>query len=160
MIKKRAQAWGFDLMIAISIFLVGALLFFVYSLNIYENESAKATSMKYEAEQIGNMLLSEGFPASWNKSNVVKIGLLTENKVNETKISLFYELSESDYERTKTLFNTRYHYFFNLSEPILIGNTSVSGIGSVFVNQTDLVKITRFTIYKNKPVTANIYLWQ
>ena len=109
-------------------------------------------------------MLSEGFPSDWNANNVVRIGILDEEKVNETKLDRFYSLSISDYPRTKNLFNTKYEYYFNFSEIMTIPsiNDDVQGIGlePVSTNVINLVKITRVRIYKNKPVSVNLYIWQ
>ena len=46
-----------------------------------------------------------------------------------------------------------------------INSAEVEGIGQPGadkenINALNLVKITKFTVYKNKPVTAYFYIWQ
>ena len=164
MIAIKAQAWGFDLMIATALFLGGIIMFYIYSIN-YPAEGKKSfEDLYYEGSVILDSLLSEGFPSDWNANNVVRIGILDEEKVNETKLDRFYSLSISDYPRTKNLFNTKYEYYFNFSEIMTIPsiNDDVQGIGlePVSTNVINLVKITRVRIYKNKPVSVNLYIWQ
>jgi hypothetical protein len=162
---KRAQSWGLDLMIGMTIFSLGIFSFYIYSLN-YSSEGEEALRwMLYDGNMISNVILSEGYPADWNSSSVVKIGILSEGKINETKLERFYSLALENYSETKPLFNTKYDYFFFLDENFTIGSSQVNGIGKPSTNpasitSNNLVKITRFTIYKNKPVTAYIYVWE
>lgn len=159
--NKRAQAWGIDLMIASVIFTVAIVFFYFYALNEPAEAEEKLSALYYDGKIISDSILSEGYPQSWNASNVVITGILTNNKINETKLKNFYNLSSTTgYARTKRLFNTRYEYYFNLSETMMIGGIPVNGIGSNPTNQKNLVKITRFTIYQDKPMTAYLYVWE
>ncbi len=164
MIAIKAQAWGFDLMIATALFLGGIIIFYIYSIN-YPIEGKKSfEELYYEGSVILDSLLSEGFPSDWNAINVVRIGILDDEKVNETKLERFYNLNNSDYQKTKSLFNTKYEYYFNFSEPITLSSNGqvISGIGfePISTSTTNLVKITRVSIYKNKPVSVNLQVWE
>ena len=157
---KKGQAWGFDLIVAFFLFTGGIVLFYYYSLN-YSTEGKQAIEgLSYDGNLIADGLLSEGFPDNWNKTNVTKIGLLNEKKINQTKLERFYNLSVDDYSRTKSLFNTKYNYFLTMSEPIIIDGGEIEGIGQRNLNPKNLVRVTRFTIYQNKPVTLHIEMWE
>ena len=43
----------------------------------------------YEGKIIASSILSEGYPVDWNSENVVTAGILTDNKINETKVERF-----------------------------------------------------------------------
>ena len=45
MTSKKAQAWGFDMMIASMIFISGIIIFYVYSLN-YPKESQETLTLE------------------------------------------------------------------------------------------------------------------
>jgi len=152
---KKAQAWGIDLIIATMIFSIGIVVFFVYSLNSPSDVKDKFQILTYEGENIINSILSNGEPDNWNENNVQKIGILNNGKINETKLNRFYHLSENDYQKTREIFNTKYDYSF------IIEGYEISYIGKeVNLNALNLIKITRFIIYKNKPATAYIYIWE
>lgn len=157
---RKAQAWGMDLTIAIVIFSVGLVAFYVYALNEPSEAKENIESLFYDGNIITEIILSEGYPIDWNSGNVIKIGILSENKINETKLESFYNLAENDYAQTKTLFNTGFDYYFNLTETMTINSVEVEGIGLQPSDPQNLVKITRFTIYKNKPITAYLYIWE
>lgn len=159
-LNKKSQAWGIDLMVAMMIFSVGIISFYFYTLNSSEGAKETIDQLFYDGNLIANSILSEGYPVNWESSNVIKIGITSENKINETKLENFYSLSETDYTRTKNLFNTRFNYYFFISEEMVIDGNVVEGIGQKPVNYEDLIKITRLTLYKEKPVTLTIYIWK
>ncbi len=158
--EKRAQAWGMDLMVAFVIFTIGIVIFYFYAINQPGEAEEKIDSLSYEGKIIGDSIFSDGYPENWDSSNVVTLGILSNNKINETKLDRFYNLASVDYSRTKNLFNTRFDYYFFLSENMTLTSGEVEGIGLPPSNPENLIRITRFTIYKDKPVTAHIYIWE
>lgn len=167
MISKKAQAWGFDLIIAGVIFMSALILFYTYSINYPKESNQKLDYLFNDGEFITEILLSQGLPENWDSTNVVRIGLTTNNKINETKLSRFYYLANNatnpvGYKKSKSLFNTNYNFFMNFSQPIIIDSINVQGIGQSFQNHpvSNLVKVTRVTTYQNKVVTLNLYLWE
>lgn len=165
--KKEAQTWGIDLMIAAILFSAGIIALFVYLQN-YPGEAPENLDMLiYDGNIIADNILSDGAPLDWNSSNVIIPGILSDNKINDTKIERFYNLSNTStsYAFTKTLFNTRFDYFFFLTENLYLPDGEVRGIGKPgtdpdLISAKNLVKITRFTIYKNKPQTFYLYIWE
>ena len=160
MVNKKAQAWGFDLMIASVIFTGAIVTFFIFSLNTPSESNEIILSLERQGDLVANSLLSEGYPPNWNSQDVAVIGLLTDNKINESKLSSFYDLSISNYQKTKSLFGISSNYLINLSEPIEINYNVIAGIGETPENPENLLKISRITIYKNKPVTLEIQIWE
>jgi hypothetical protein len=157
---RKAQAWGIDLAVALMIFTFGIIIFFVYAVNKSNDAGETLDTMIYEGNVIADSILSEGNPKNWDFSNVVALGILSDNKINETKLENFYYLSVSDYSKTKQIFNTNFNYYFYLSKNMTINGSEVEGIGKEPSDEKDLVKITRFTIYEDTPSTANIYIWE
>ena len=93
--------------------------------------------------------------------NVAKIGIVDNGKINNTKIEMFYELSESDYEYTRQLFKINSNYFVNFTEPFTYKGNPIIGIGQLPTEQAeDIAKISRFTVYNSKPVTMRILIWK
>lgn len=165
MIKKKAQVWGIDFIIATVIFFLAVIIFFIYSINNSGELKENYEMMKYEGDKIMNTILSEGYPYDWNKSNFIRIGVINDNKINETKIKYFYELTIENYNLTKSKFNTKFEYYFFLNQNITIDSIEIRGIGMpdtdiTNISSSNLIKISRVTIYKNKPVAANLYLWK
>lgn len=167
--NKKSQGWGMDLIIAVTIFAFGLVAFYIYSFNSPGEAKENLEKLSYDGKILANIILSEGRPANWDKTDVVKIGILSNNKINETKLQYFYDLTrtEADYMRTKNFFNINYDYYFYLSEDMILASGNVDGIGKPgttrdigYGNAKNLVKITRYTIYKNKPTTVYFYIWE
>lgn len=158
--NKRAQAWGFDLVIGAMIFFSAVTAFYIYSLNSSPEGEETLNPLIYDGNIVADSLLSSGYPEDWDSGNVIKIGILSKNKINETKLERFYNLTSSDYDRTKIIFNTKYNYYYFLSEPMIISNQQVQGMGLQPQNQKNLIKITRFVSYRDKPMTLNLYIWE
>ncbi len=165
-INKKSQAWGIDLMVAVGIFSVAIVVFFVYSINQTSEARETLEDLLYNGKIISNSILSEGYPENWEEFNVIKIGVLDEDgKIDEEKLERFYNFVQTDYPQTKNLFNTRYDYYFFLSENMTINLEEVEGVGKPEfdmenIEVDNIIKITRFTIYKDKPVSAYLYIWE
>ena len=146
-------------MIAAIIFSLGILAFYFFSINSGNETAESFENLDYEAKIIADSLLSEGSPNSWAESNVVRIGLLSENKINATKLESFKTLSESDYAKTKSLFNIRGNYYISFSENIIIANESTEFIGQKPLEAQNLLKVTRLSSYNDKPLMIYIHAW-
>lgn len=162
--SKKSQAWGIDLMVAFSIFLMGIFVFFIYSINYLGESKEILEDLAYDGKIITNAILSQGYPENWDETNVVKIGILNDNKINETKLEYFYNLAQNNYEQTKSLFNTRFDYFYFLDEDMTINSVDIEGIGKPGIDPDNIdaeniVKISRYVIYKDKPMTAYLYVF-
>ncbi len=164
--QKKAQAWGFDAMVASLIFISGIVIIYIYAIN-YPKESQETLDKFFiEGEFATEMLLSEGLPADWNENNVVRLGITTDKKINETKLERFYILANNQaqqgYAKAKSMLSIRHNFYMNFSQQMTINGNNVQGIGRSFDNiQTkNIIKITRATIYQNKIVSLNLYIWE
>ncbi|MBI2452018.1 hypothetical protein HYV50_02985 [Candidatus Pacearchaeota archaeon] len=157
---KKAQAWGFDLLIGGTIFLGAIIFFYLFTYNYPSSGEETFDILIYEAGLVSDSLLSEGYPVDWNETNVVRIGILSQNKIDSNKLEKFYNLTNtsSGYAKSKSAFNVRNDYFVNLSEPTSVGGVQVTGIGRLNDGAENLIKRERFTIYNNKPVTMYVYM--
>jgi len=175
--SKIGQGWGFDLLIAVTIFIIGISVFYFYAINYPTEGTDTLETLNYEGEVIADLLLSEGFPRDWNESIVIQIGILSGEKVNFTKLGRLYNMTINEtqagkpfdivgYDRTRGLFNTRFQYFINFSKEMdgVVDEGIVTHIGRNYrgesINPKNLFKVTRFTIYDNKPTSMNIFIWE
>lgn len=165
--KTKAQIWSLDLMAGLALFLVGIMIFFVYSLNQPSQAQETLSLLTYDGKIIADNLLSEGYPSNWNPSNAITIGLTTSKKINQTKLETLYQMiyTDNNYTKTKNLFNTGYDFYFFLDQNMTVSAGSIEGIGKPGVtkdniNAKNLIKITRYTIYQNKTTPLYLYIWQ
>jgi len=155
-INKKSQAWGIDLVFAFIIFSVGIMIFFVYSINQTGEAKEKFDSLTVDGDFILNNILSEGYPIDWNSSNVIIIGIISDGKINNTKLERFYNLSLNNYTTTISKFRTRYNYYFSFDN-MSISSGAINGIGKSDVNTSNnVIRITRYSIYNNKPTVVKL----
>ncbi len=159
--EKQGQIWGFDLIIAVIIFLIGIVAIYVYVINFVSTSGDILESMFYDGYLLSNLILSEGSPKNWTSYDNVEIpGILSQKKINQTKLDFFYNLtdSEEDYKKLKKLLGIRYDFYFYFPGIRVMGE-DIDGIGKIPAEQKNLVRIERFMIYENKPVKLTLYVW-
>ena len=166
-IKKKAQIWGLDILVGMTLFLIGIIVFFVYSLNQPGEAQDNFELLFHDGKIIADNLMSPGYPLNWNSSNVITLGISSDDKINETKLERLYEIiyTENNYSLTKNIFNTQYEYYFFLEQNMTINSVEIGGIGKPGatkdnIDAKNLIKITRFTIYQNKTTSLYIYIWE
>ncbi len=142
---KRGQGWGLDLFSAITIFIIAAIILYVYAIN-YTNQSQNIIDeMTYEATLASELILSED-----------DFGILTNGKVNQSKLNDF----NSSYLVRKAFFGLRNDFYFTMDD-LEIEGSSTQAAGRLNQSQvSDLVKVTRVTIYKNKPTKLEVYTYK
>jgi hypothetical protein len=155
---KKGQIWGMDLIVAVLIFSVALSSFYFYTINNENTQEETLKKIEKRGKLITDILLSEG-------TTVQEIGLLTNGKINQTKLEQFNNLTTTNYEQTKQLFNTEYNYYIFLDQQIQTTTGTIDGIGKPGINRSNiealtLIKINRITIYQNKPVSMTLYIWQ
>jgi hypothetical protein len=146
--SKKAQVWSFDLVIAGMIFLIGVVILLIYMINYNNQAETKLDKMFNEGYVISDLVLSEDN------------GILSDNKINQTKLEEFYDSVQADYSLKKRELGSNYDFYFTIPGLEINGN-NLDHIGKK--NQTsveDNIKITRITIYKNKPVKFELYIWR
>lgn len=167
-ILTRGQIWGLDLITALLIFFMGLFFFYFYILTPSNDSQPVLDKLSREGNFIADKLMSEGVPSNWTTSTVIEPGIVDDNKVNETKASMFYNLSLSDYTSLRHKFKTDYDFYFYLSEPINVSEIFVDGIGKPGINRTNLrevanpeniVRVERVVLYNNKLTKLNIFVW-
>lgn len=159
--NKRAQGWGIDLMIAFLIFLIGIFFIYTYALNYGGGSETILRSLKSQGKTGSSLILSEGSPEDWKTLNNTETpGILTNNKINQTKLNRFYNITNEPlgYQRIKNKLDITNEFYFNFSDIEVEGN-KINGVGEKPENPDNLVKTERITIYKNKIKKFNLYTW-
>lgn len=158
--SKKAQIWGMDLMFGVIIILVGIIGIYFYSINLFGNSETSLNEMDYDANFVSSQILSEGYPIDWTNEDVKVPGILTENKVNQTKLDRIYNFSQNDYEELRQILGTTYNFYFNFSDLEITDIGNIAGIGKEINNPENLIKLERYTIYKDKITRLDIYIWK
>ncbi|MFH0867869.1 MAG: hypothetical protein V1831_01020 [Candidatus Woesearchaeota archaeon] len=134
--RKKAQAWFMDFVIALIIFIFILIAYYTYTANISKQDSSAMDNLISDSKTIVSSLTTGGYPDNWNSNNVVRIGFTDNyNRINNDQ---FIEFNEINYNRTKKLLGTTYDYLlFFVNESNDVQNIEgFCGTGSGLVNIT------------------------
>lgn len=162
--STESQVWALDLIIAIVIFLGAIFLFYKYSVNLSTIGQDNIPNLLSDAKVISSYLVSEGIPNEWTILNVTIPGLMKKNlKLSTEKWTNFYQLAESDYQRTRNLVSTRHDYFIFFEkkngEKQIINGAWWAGKNYSMDNPKDIIKIYRFVYYNSTILRMGLYVW-
>jgi hypothetical protein len=135
----KGQLWYFDLIIALTIFILVIILSFKYLADY-----SRDVSITSEAETLSESLLSEGLPKEWDEDNVSIIGIMDDNELDLAKLSSLQNMS---YERAKTILSIRSDF------SILILNRT---IGMNYTDPENLVEFNRYVVYRHDDIAEII----
>jgi hypothetical protein len=166
--NKKAQSWYLDLFFGILLFSIALVFLFQASYNLKSNHDQISEVMKVQSDLIMKMILSDGIPENWtNDANSLQPGILSNGRINETKLMNFND--ESFYNSSLLKFRTRFHYHFHFTNGTdIIKINNIKYFGKQGINETNLyltqdplniLKINRFTIYNSSIIKMVMYIW-
>lgn len=165
-----------DFAIALLLFIFTLVAYFSYMYNFQNQEKGELDTLITDAQALSSSLVLSGYPSDWDSTNVIRIGITNDQRINSTKIYFFKQLK---YNETKKKFATAYDYFvfftddkgvvLNINGTCGIGNPAVGAtyvggacmpINITNINPKKLVKTERYLIYNSTVVKMIVYLWQ
>lgn len=128
-----------DFAIALLLFTFTLVVYFSYTNNVQKQETGDLDAMLTDAKAISSSLVLSGYPANWDNTTVIRIGISDEQNINTTKIKLF---KKYDYKNSKNKFGTQYDYliFFLSSKGEVLNINGACSIGDPLVNTTFNIK--------------------
>jgi hypothetical protein len=142
--SKKAQVWSLDLVVAGIIFLFTIVIIYVYSINYSSQPNDELNQLFHEGETASQLILSDA-----------DFGILSGSKVNQTKLDLF----ASDYELRKNQIGVIDNFYFIMPD-LEINGSPAEAVGLLNSSEiNNIVQVTRLTLYKNKPVKFDIFVW-
>jgi hypothetical protein len=177
---RRGQVWISDLTISILLFSLASIMAFAILMNTLDS-GKDFQSTTDDAARIGNYLLSDGIPETWNQTLVVRPGILSYDRVNSSKTMALMEISNTSYASLKAMMQTQNDFIVTLENKS--GNIVVFGPYCTIGNSSDVVekqmngtltcqntnfssidydnlaRLNRFTTYNGQIIKMNIYVW-
>ena len=137
--NSKSQAWYMDFAIALLLFIFTLVVYFSYTNNFQKQEKGGLDDMLTDAKAISSSLTLSGYPANWDNTTVIRVGIADEQKVNATKLKSFKQLN---YSRTKTNFGTIYDYFvfFVNDRGEVLNINGICGVGEPLINVSYNIK--------------------
>ena len=127
-------------------FLGGIILLYLYAINYYPQSRVQLDELYYDGDLASQLILSEE-----------NFSIVSNGKINQTKLDNFYNIN---YNTKKSLLGVSNNFYF-IVEGLEVEGNPVSYVGKL--NDTEigsLVKVTRLTIYKDKPIKFQIFIWR
>jgi hypothetical protein len=175
--NKKAQVWLSDYTISMLLFALAALIAIKIIINSF-SATTDFQELKSESAKLSEILLSEGFPANWDNGtsiDIIRPGLLTNKRLNETKVALAMNSSYIDYTSLKFMLQTKHDFAVAFEEQngsLIKFNDSLCVIGSASVSPSpvcppvnlnfhyhNLVKLDRLVIYNSSIKRMVVYVW-
>jgi hypothetical protein len=165
--KKKAQVWTIDFIIALIIFIMLVLVAFrlLASADFYDTFEP----FYRESISLSESLISSGKPSSWNSTNVIIPGIANNNRINESKLLEFDKIS---YSNTKSLFHISADYLFYFRNATNILNisgrcsrgynvTTTASCEPNILNLTysNFLRMDRIVIINSSIIRMVIYTW-
>ena len=142
--NKKAQGWGLDLIAALIIFIVILVTIITYAINYTNTGSNELNYLFDEASFASDIILSDNFP-----------GILTNEAIDSEKLNNLISLN---YQELKSELGLKDEFYIKFPGLNANGNDYIGKTNTTSVK--NIVKYTRITIYDNKPINLDIYIWR
>ena len=142
--NKKAQGWGLDLIAALIIFIVILVTIITYAINYINTGSNELNYLFDEAGFASDIILSDNFP-----------GILTNEAIDPEKLNNLISLN---YQELKSELGLKDEFYIKFPGLNANGNDYIGKTNTTSVK--NIVKYTRITIYNNKPINFDIYIWR
>jgi hypothetical protein len=114
---KSGQTWYPDYILAIVIVTAVFIMLYQFMPLVREQRYDSLQGTHIEAKEISGILMSEGYPHDWNRSNAVTVGLLTgDHMIDVRKVNEFGWLSTASYAKSKTMMGIRSDYLIYFTD--------------------------------------------
>jgi hypothetical protein len=175
--QKKAQVWTTDYIAGLLIFILALTLSVKLIVNAYSPDDY--SQLKKEGIRVTENLLSEGYPLDWNETNVIRVGLFTNNRFDNNKINSAMNLSYSSLRNILltdqeffVVFKNKNDSLINFENNCFLGSSSVSITRNLTMNNTpcinyslsnldtnNLVVIKRAGVYNSSIIKMEAYFW-
>lgn len=161
----RGQANYIDFIIAFGLFLI-IIFLFIGAMNALP-ERLRADDPK----QLSTVLLGEGIPAGWTQSTYYRVGITSNDHINETKYAMLADLVENDQETLKSSLNVHGDFMLRIAEhngssliTIPIGGINEIATGDHSFARppetSDVRRVKRVSAYNGSPVVVELVTWR
>ncbi len=158
--SAKAQALTYDFFIASTVFLLVMSVLALYWSALLKNvgESNKLNFVSTKLGQASNIWFKEGVPENWNGSNVIEIGLSSNNRINQTKVNYLVSLGAGFLASNLALgMLNPYYRVINISN-----NQTIFEFPTSLDSQeiSNIYKTTRIGIWNSSLVKIETILWE
>ncbi len=124
-----------DFSIGLLLFTFTLAVYFSYTNNFQQQDSGDLDDILTDSKSISSYLSLGGYPKDWNQSNVVRIGLIDDTRLNATKLKRFKLLNYSLSKKRLGTTNDFFISFENKNGEVMNVN-GICGVGHPDINTT------------------------
>ena len=152
--KLKGQALSFDFLIACTILIlaISILLIQVGYTTKELNEVRDKNELIDETYKLSEIFFDEGYPKNWNSSDVVIVGMETNNRIDWQKLK---SLEEIGYQKSLILLGLKNDYNFTIFKD----NSTFYSFGKNTENASSIVKVDRVGILNNSIVSIQVLVF-
>ena len=163
----KSQAWSMDFVSSVVIFVTAIVILslavsYVVSQNVQQKEINRIEEL---ALSISDALIrTQGYPEDWNETNVINIGLASEeNILNESKVRIFIENLSDDVIMHRFGAGDCKFYFElrDINGEIFEIESGVNATKGEYPTSPEIsIPVERFVLYRNRPSKILFILWK
>jgi hypothetical protein len=142
-------------MVGILIFVIATTTYFYYAGTGQDENATQINDMLSDIKLVSSSLISAGEPSTWNRTNVIRIGLTDgESRLMPSKLT---EFSAMNYSYMKQKLGSTKQVYFYIE---YLNGTRFNYVGHNSNSSDKLVQTTRMAIYNSTPVRMVVHIWQ
>ncbi|MFT4307803.1 MAG: hypothetical protein ACMXYM_00335 [Candidatus Woesearchaeota archaeon] len=147
----RGQVSATDFAAGFLIFMIAVFAFFNYSQISTQGER------DIDLVRLSEELLTSGYPADWNETNVLRIGLLSNDSIDTDK---WMTLRGFDIDTKNTMLSTPYYYRISVHPSDLGIITNYNDTATLGYDTSDTVRrIERIVAYNGTIARLEVIAW-
>jgi len=172
--SKKSQMWYMDFIIGLTIFTMILILSFRYMGDDYIIQTRDKQSLVHTSKLFSESLMSEGIPQNWTEATVTNPGILSNNKLNLTKLELLNNITLNNYDYIRSLFELKseFLFYFTDTNDNIINLTNYTYYGKQGYTKTDIfnldveerIQVKRYLVnsYNNisEIISMEIVMWE
>ncbi|MFH1072697.1 MAG: hypothetical protein V1743_04680, partial [Nanoarchaeota archaeon] len=150
---RKGQTWSIDYTIGLLLFLFAIVIGLKIIFNTFQDPTYEYLGKN--AYTLMDQFTSEGYPYSWTKDDVLRIGLTTKNTVNITKLNTLYGM---DPQATRKYLPTRNTYYLFLEDKDfgIIYYNATCGYGTTDITNNGTLTYHAVAYYTSQATEANL----
>lgn len=152
--NKKAQYIAFVTLVLIFVFVSVVFLFTDTISQQLTSEEDLFQIIQRENDRLSTSITMTGYPNNWNKTTVERIGFISNNRLNETKITQARQIAKHDYNDFKTKMGANYDVKISIQDPQL-GTTEIGFIDS----DTNIVVSTQRQLINSGGAPVDVMIW-
>lgn len=153
----KAQSLSYDFFIACTIFLLFIVI--IFNLSRYSevqiSEMQKINQITLMSDRLSEVWMRKGMPENWNQSNAIELGLLSDSRLNQTKLNYLMYI---DYQEVKRKVGSGiYEFYLRIYDS---NNNTMFSFG-LYPSDSDYIsKTRRIGILNSTVIFIDTMVWE